>query len=75
MQLTKQCRNNLLPSSRLSITIGVVSSLPYSPPVLRPSRLLDLRQDYHTLYRRIVINAVEVYTKISKDLIARQNIS
>jgi hypothetical protein len=40
---------------------------PCSPPGLRPSPLLDLRQDYHTLHRRIVINAVEVYTKISKD--------
>lgn len=38
-----------------------------APPVLRPSPLLDLRQDYHTLHRRTVINAVEVYTKISKD--------
>lgn len=37
IQLTKQCRNNLLPSSRLSITVGVGSSLLYSLPVLRLS--------------------------------------
>lgn len=67
IQLTKQCRTYLLSSSRLSITVGVVSNLMYSPQVLRPSPLLDLHQDYHTLHRRIVINAEGVYTKISKD--------
>lgn len=48
--------------------VGVVPSLQYSLPVSRLSPLLDLRRDEHTLYRCVVINAVEVYAqKKSKD--------